>query len=587
MADEKIFVGVAWPYANGEQHIGHIAGAYLPPDIFSRYHRLCGRDVVMVSGSDAHGTPVSLSAKAEDVSEEEIFKKYHDLFIESYIKLGLNFDLFTTTHTEIHTNTAQDFFTSIATQGYLYKDTSKQLYDCDEQQFLPDRYVEGICPFCGTAEARGDQCDQCGKTYDSWELKEPVSKISGSRNIEVKETEHFYIDLKKLEEPLIEWMSDGKEHWRKHVLNLTKAELQKRQLRGRPVTRDISWGVKVPVAGYDDKSIYVWFEAVIGYYSACLELAKISGNVNLIKDFWAKESSVQSYYFIGKDNIFFHATLWPAMLMAKGGLQLPYDVPANQYLNLSGKKFSKSRGTSIAVADVLSRYQADAWRYALTAMAPESADVDFSWEEFVEKVNHELVANWGNLVNRVLGFAYKKFEQKIPTPAALTNRDKKLLGEIESGFVSVGKLYAAVQLRAALEDCRRLSALVNQYLNDEPFWTIFKQDVSRAQTILFVSLQCIQWLALMWAPVLPAASQKIWSALGFKENLFGELYKETVSDQLGSHSILRYRRRADYKNVFVAEPLPVGQLMEKPEAPFTKLDLEVVLAEEAAASAQH
>lgn len=577
----KILVGVAWPYANNLQHIGHIAGAYLPSDIFARFQRMRGQDVLMVSGSDTHGTPVTIKAEQEGVTPSEIAERFHAKFIESYKKLGITFDLFTHTHTRNHEEVTHDFFTTLLEKGYIYSATSKQLFDKKGGRFLPDRYVEGECPFCGFKEARGDQCDNCGKTYDAIELKDPVSKMTGSRDLEVRETEHFYIDLGKLNEPLLQWISTGKEHWRKHVLNFTRGTLEKRELRGTAITRDLEWGVTIPLPGYDTKRIYVWFEAVIGYISAAKEWAQLIGRPDAWRDYWdaAKNPDARIYNFIGKDNITFHTIHWPGYLYAKGGLNLPYDVPANEYLNMFGRKISKSRGTMIAVLDVLERYQPDAWRYAIAALLPETSDSDFTWDDFLEKVNNELVANWGNLVNRILGFAYKRYDGKIPAPAVpLDAEDERVLADVKSGFESVGNLYEAVKLRGALEECRRLSQRVNQYLNDKAPWTAIKTNPEGAQTSVYVALQCIEWLKTMWAPILPESSQMIHTSLGFPGEISGRQYTEEVKDAFGTHLVLRYDHTSA-KGVWEAVKLEPGQAMQPPQAPFRKLDDKMVEAE--------
>ena len=565
-----ILVAVAWPYANGLQHIGHIAGAYLPPDIFARFSRMDGAEVLMVSGSDTHGTPVTLKAEEQNSTPEKVIEHFHTKFIECYKKIGFTFDLFTHTHTENHEKVVHEVFLDLLAKEYIYKDKSKQLFDKKAQKFLPDRYIEGECPLCGFKEARGDQCDNCGKTYDAIELKNPVSKMTGSRDLEVRETEHYYIALGKLNDQLLDWASKDKTHWRKHVLNFTLGELSKKELRGRAITRDLEWGVTIPQPNSDGKRIYVWFEAVLGYLSAVKEWATITGNPGKWTHYW-QNPEAKSYYFIGKDNITFHSVLWPAILMAKGGLNLPYDVPANEYLNMFGRKISKSRGTAIAVLDVLERYQPDAWRYALAALAPETADVDFTWDDFLEKVNNELVANWGNLCNRTLGFAFKRYEEKIPNPGKLEPIDEQVLADVKAGFEEIGALYRAVRLRAALEETRKLSQRVNQYLNDMAPWTVIKTDPARAETTVYTALQCITWLSTMFAPVLPFSSQVIFETLGFDGQLFGRQYSETVKDAKGSHEVLRYDH-SEAVGVWKALELKPGQAMRTPSAPFIKLD---------------
>ena len=513
---ENILVCVAWPYVNGLQHIGHIAGAYLPPDIFARYHRLRGNNVLMVSGSDTHGTPITVRADQEKVTPAEIVERFHPLMIQCYLKLGLTFDLFTHTDTANHWAVTQDMFLTHLRKGYIYRDTQKQIYSLSDQRWLPDRYVEGTCPVCGYTEARGDQCDNCGSTYDATELQNPRSKISGSTDLEARDTEHFFLDLAQLNPALEAWINDGrKAHWRASVFNFSKAQIESHELRGRPITRDIDWGVTIPAPGFDDKRIYVWYDAVIGYLSATKEWAQISGQPEAWRAWWDADADVRIYNFIGKDNIPFHTIIWPAMLLGYGGLGTPYDVPANEYLTMSGSKFSKSRGRVIAILDVLERYDPDPWRYVLTAMAPETNDSDFTWEEFVAKVNNELLANWGNLVNRMLGFAYKRFEQRVPAPAALDANDEALLATVRGGFESVSHLYAACKFKAALAETQRLSQEVNRYLNDKEPWKAIKTDAQGAATSVYVALQAIDWLKTLYSPVLPHTSQLVHEYLGY------------------------------------------------------------------------
>jgi len=569
----RILIGVAWPYANGEQHIGHIAGAYLPPDVFARFERMRGTDVLMVGGSDTHGTPVAVKAEEEGVTPADVVARYHPSFIESYLALGLTFDLFTNTETELHWETVHDFFRTHLAKGYLYLDAQEQLYDPQAGRFLPDRYVEGTCPRCGYEQARGDQCDHCGSIYEATELGSPRSKITGNHDLERRRTEHFFLDLGKLNQPLLDWIGDHRAHWRANVLNFTRAELEERKLHGRPITRDISWGVTIPVPGYDGKRIYVWYDAVIGYLSATKEWARLAGAPDAWRARWetAAAGDIRHYYFIGKDNIPFHTIVWPGMLIASGGLVLPFDVPANEYLNMKGRKFSKSRGHTVTIRSVLERYQVDAWRYALTAMAPESADVDFTWDDFVERVNKELIATWGNLVNRVLSFAYSRFDGAVPVPGRRDETDERLLANIRAGFASVGDLYAAVKLKAAVAEARRLSQLLNVYVTKRAPFSLIKTDRAAAATVVHTALQAIAWLNTLWAPVLPHASQTVHEMLGFPGALFGRQYAETVRDGRGEHLVLRYDHAAA---VGRWEPLTLrgDRPLGKPAALFTKLD---------------
>jgi methionyl-tRNA synthetase len=573
----KILVGVAWPYANGEKHIGQIAGAYLPPDIFARYQRMIGNDVLMVSGSDAHGTPVTLKADAEGVSPTVVVDKYHELFIEGCLSMGLTFDLYTHTDTQNHWDVTHQMFLRHLETGYLYVDTQKQLYDPQAGRFLADRYVEGTCPFCGYNEARGDQCDNCGRLYDALELKNPRSKITGNTNLEIRETEHFFLDLGKMNEPLLEWIAQDKEHWRPNVLNFTRGQLELRELRGRPITRDIEWGITIPVEGYPDKRIYVWYDAVIGYLSAAIEWAKLIGEPERWREWWDADVNPEAliYNFIGKDNIPFHTIIWPGMLLGYNEgptkLNLPYDVPANEYLNLGESKFSTSRGRVIGFNTVQREFQPEAWRYVLTALAPETSDVEFTWQDFLDRVNNELVANWGNLVNRMLGFAYKRYDGRVPTPGPLDDTDRALLDEVRAGFDSVGELYAAVKLRAALAEARRLSQRVNQYLGEKAPWLAIKNDPQSAATSVYVALQAIDWLKLLWGPILPHSSEQLHAMLGYDQPLFGRQYTERVEDARGSHLVLRYDH-SGATGRWEATTLPAGQKLREPVALFAKLD---------------
>ena len=603
----KILVCVAWPYANGEKHIGQIAGAYLPPDIFARYQRMAGNDVLMVSGSDTHGTPITLQAEKENIHPAEVIDKYHDLFVEGCLAMGLTFDLYTHTDTQNHWDVTQQVFRRHLANEFIYTEVQKQWFDPEAGRFLADRYVEGSCPFCGFAEARGDQCDNCGRLYDALELTNTRSKLSGSAELEVRETEHFFLDLGALNDPLLEWVGSGKEHWRNNVLNFTQGQLNLKELRGRAITRDIDWGIVIPLEGYEDKRIYVWYDAVQGYLSAVIEWAELSGGQ--WQAWWDRDLSpdARHYYFIGKDNIPFHTQIWPGMIMAfnvnlqgdeSGGgdgplpglsrtakglattrLHLPYDVPANEYLNFGGAQFSTSRGNVIGWNTVLEKFQPDAWRYALTAMAPENADTEFTWPDFIELVNNELVANWGNLANRTLGFAYRRFDGAVPQPGAFDATDQALLEEIRAGFGSVAALYEAVRLKAALQEARRLSQRVNQYLNEKEPWRTIQTEPQCAATAVYVALQAIDWLKLLWAPILPHSSEQLHRYLGYTQPLFGRLNTESVQDARGSHRVLRYDHTAA-AGVWQAQTLRAGRALQKPAPLFTKLDPAVVLADE-------
>jgi methionyl-tRNA synthetase len=573
---DPILVCVAWPYCNGDMHIGHIAGAYLPADIFARYHRLRGNNVLMVSGSDTHGTPITITAEAEGLTPRQVVDRYHPRNTEMMRQLGISFDLFTETDTENHWAITQEIFKANLDYGYVYRDTMQQLHCGDCARWLADRFVEGTCPFCGYDGARGDQCDNCGRIYDAIALARPRCKYCGGANIEIRETEHFFLDLARLNDPLLAWLNNGrKDHWRPNVMNLTRTRLESRELRGRPITRDIQWGVTIPLPGYDDKRIYVWYDAVIGYLSASKEWAALIGQPDAWRRWW-QDPVARSYYFIGKDNIEFHTIIWPGMLMGYDAtLNLPYDVPANEYLNVEGKKLSKSRRWMIVMRDALERYDPDPWRYALTASAPETQDVNFTWEEFVRRNNEELVATWGNLANRVLGFATKRCQGKVPEPAALGDADRALLDQIEPTFERVTASLDAVKLKQALGEAMALAHEANRYLSLKEPWQQIKADPAAAATSIYVALRVIDTLKTLLAPFLPFTCQRLHDYLGYDGQLFGDLYTEQVAETARGHFVLRYDGSRAAGRWAPGELAP-GQTLREPEPLFRKLDLSVV-----------
>jgi methionyl-tRNA synthetase len=580
---ENILVCTAWPYANGDLHIGHLAGAYLPPDIFARYHRLKGNNVLMVSGSDSHGTPITIRADAEGVSPRELFERFHLRFLETFQQIGCTYDLFTHTDTENHHRVSQDIFTACLDNGYLYKHTEQQFYSESEGRFLPDRYIEGICPNCGFDGARGDQCDNCKKLLEPTDLINPRSKIDGSTPV-LRETEHFYLDLPRLSEDILDYLHDNKEHWRPNVINFSQQYVRD-GLKGRPITRDIDWGIPLPLPGYPDKRLYVWFEAVIGYFSASIEWAKNTGQPEAWKTWWYQPGS-KTYYFIGKDNIPFHAIIWPGELIATGRhlyeedkrkfLNLPYDVPANEYLSMEGKKLSTSRNWAIWVPDLLERFDPDPIRFYLTAIAPETRDTDFTFEDFVRRNNDELVAAWGNLANRVLGFAYKRYEGKVPAPdqEKWEKADDQILAEVEAGFNTVGELLAAVKLKAALEETLRLTRATNVYLDGKAPWKTIKDDPAAAQTSIYVALKVIDNLKILFAPFLPHTCQRLHEYLGYEGQLFGRQYTQTFVEAGREHVALCYDA-AEATGRWEASRLAPGQSLREPAPLFKKLEPEV------------
>jgi methionyl-tRNA synthetase len=571
---DRVLVCVAWPYSAGDRHLGHVAGAYLPPDIFARYHRLLRHDVLMVSGSDTHGTPVMVKAEEQGLTPREVVDRYHSHFLANFRDLGLSFDLFTETDTENHWAVTQDMFLVLLRSGYIYRDSMRQLYCLDCQRWLPDRYVEGICPFCAFDGARGDQCDNCGRVLDATELGQPRCKICGGSHIEVRSTEHFFLDLAKLNPALLDWICQGKDHWRPNVLNFARRQIESGELRGRPITRDIPWGITIPVEGFDDKRIYVWFDAVIGYLSATKEWAQISGDAEAWRIWW-QDPSVPSYYFIGKDNIPFHTWIWPGMLLGYGGLNLPYDIPANEYLVVEGKKLSASRHWVIELPDYLSRYDPDPLRYALTINAPETQDVNFTWEEFVRRNNDELVATWGNLANRVLGLVYKRYDGRVPQPGVLDEADQAMLATVRQGFDSVGELIGLCKFKAALTQAMALAREANRYLNDKQPWIQIKTDPQAAATTLYVALQAIDWLKIIFCPFLPFSSQKLHEYLGYDGSIIGHLYIGTIHEASRTHQVLRYDA-SDNVGSWCAKTLIAGQPLRQPQPLFRKLDESIV-----------
>jgi methionyl-tRNA synthetase len=542
---ENILVSVAWPYANGSLHLGHIAGCYLPADIFARYHRLKGNNVLMVSGSDEHGTPITLRAEQEGISPAEVAQKYHREFLECWDKLGITFDLFTHTDTENHAAVTHDIFLSLLEKGFIYKGSMLQPYCPQDKRFLPDRYVEGTCPYCDFNCARGDQCDQCGRTLNPSDLKNPHCRICSTPPV-FETSEHYFLKLSAFEKKLQKWVGD-KTFWRHNVQKFTMAFLEG-GLKDRAITRDIEWGVTVPQPGFEKKRIYVWFEAVIGYLSASKEWARSHGDSDGWKPFWTGES--KSYYFIGKDNIPFHTIIWPAMLMGYGGLNLPYDVPANEFLTIEGKKLSTSRNWAIWLPDYLQRYDPDPLRYYLSINMPETGDANFSWHEFLRKNNDELVATYGNLVNRVLTFTYRNFGAEVPDPGELDVASKGLLDKADSTLKEVDKHLYNCHFKEALKAAMALAQDVNRYLDDTAPWKMLKQDRLVAGRSVYTAIGAISALKTMLYPFLPFTSQKLHNYLGFEGDI----------------------REAGWRVQLPA----AGQKLPQPQALFVKLEDKIV-----------
>ena len=584
---EIIHVSVAWPYANGDLHVGHLAGAYLPADIFARYHRLKGNRVLMVSGSDSHGTPISVEADRQGVPPSELFGKYHARFLETQRDIGISYDLFTHTDTENHHRVAQDIFLKLLEGGYLFRQTQEQLYSESQNRFLPDRLVEGTCYVCGYPEARGDQCDNCGTLLDATKLINPRSKIDGSTPV-VRETEHYFLDLPAFQERLTAYLKEKARqgYWRDNVMNFSLNYVA--NLQPRAITRDLDWGIPVPLEGWDDKRLYVLFEAVMGYLTASIEWANNTGQPDAWKDWWYNPEA-KIYYFIGKDNIPFHTVIWPAELMGISGLydegnnrpiNLPYDVPANEFMNIEGRQFSKSRNWAIWLPDILERYQPDAIRYYVAMTFPETRDSDFTWDGFLSRVNNELVAAWGNLVNRMLGFADKRFDGTVPTPGELTEEDRAILAQSVAALTSVGDLIAAVKLRGALQEAMRVVQEANVYLDRRAPWKRIKEDPEDAATAVYTILRVIDNLKIVLAPFLPFSAQRLHEMLGYQGQLFGEQRIETFHETARSHQALIYDATSA-SGKWEPSELPPGQKFGEIAPLFVKLD-EAIVDEERA-----
>ena len=506
---ENILVCAAWPYANGSIHLGHVAGCYLPADIFARYHRIKGDNVLMVSGSDAHGTPVTISAETKGIKPEDIVSEYQDEFLSDWEKLGISFDLFTSTHTENHTKIAQEIFISLLDDGYIYKDIMSQPFCEAHGRFLADRYVEGICPHCNFNGARGDQCDGCGNTLDPKDLIDIKHRDCEARPI-FRDTEHFFLKLTAFESDLLNWVN-SQTHWKPNVKNFTTGFLES-GLKDRAITRDISWGVPVPLDGYKSKRIYVWFEAVIGYLSASIEWASNTDDPDSWNKFWKNGS--KSYYFMGKDNIPFHSVIWPAMIMGYKNINLPFDIPANEYVNMESQKISTSRNWVINLKDAIEKYDPDSLRFTLSAIMPETSDSNFTWSEFVRRNNDELVATFGNLVNRVLSMISRNYDGQIPSPTNLGSSEQNLF---ENAHITMEKVSVSIEsckFREGLGHAMSLAQLTNRYLDDKAPWAEVKIDKESAGTTLYTAINIINCLKVLFHPYLPFSTSKLHNMLG-------------------------------------------------------------------------
>ncbi len=585
-----VLSAVAWPYANGPRHIGHVAGFGVPSDVFSRYMRMVGHDVLMVSGTDEHGTPILVAADATGVTPRELADTNNRLIVEDLVALGLTYDLFTRTTTRNHYAVVQEMFETVYRNGYMIEQTTEGAVSPTTGRTLPDRYIEGTCPICGYASARGDQCDNCGNQLDATDLIEPHSRINGEVPVFV-ETQHFFLDLPALADALGEWL-DGRAAsgtWRPNVIRFSQNILS--EIKPRAMTRDIDWGIPVPLDGWRDnptKRLYVWFDAVIGYLSASIEWARRSGDPDAWRHWWNNPDAL-SYYFMGKDNITFHSQIWPAELLAydgrgvRGGepgiygeLQLPTEVVSSEFLTMESQKFSSSRGVVIYVRDMLERYQPDALRYFICAAGPENSDSDFTWAEFVRRTNGELVAGWGNLVNRAATMIHRSFGE-IPKPGELEPADLALLAQVSEGFGTVGSLIAGHRQRSAIAEAMRVVGEVNKYVTDQaPYKLKDDSERDRLATILHVVAQAVSDCNIMLSPFLPHSANVVHAALGGTGEIAPMPRIADVHDLDGGpgYPVIT----GDYTDPTPWEGRPVvpGAMVGKPSPIFVKLDPSVV-----------
>ncbi|RZN64315.1 MAG: methionine--tRNA ligase [Candidatus Methanoliparum thermophilum] len=548
----KVFIGVAWPYANSYLHLGHIAGAYLPASIFAKYQRLKGNDVLMVSGSDEHGTPIMVTAEKEGKKPSEVAKFYHRENSMVMEALDIGFDLFTETSTENHKRVVQDFLKKLIENGYTYEDFMDEPYCTNEDRFLPDRYVEGTCPYCGYESARGDQCDNCGKLLDPKDLIKPRCRICGGTP-EIRQSKHLFFRLSALEKRLIDYIESIKRDLKPNVYNFTINFLRS-GLKDRAITRDINWGIEVHLEGYEDKRIYVWFEAVLGYLSAAVEWGDWGR-------YW-KDKDAKHYYFVGKDNIPFHTIIWPGMLIAHGGLKLPDNVPANEYLLASGEKLSKSRGISINVKDLLKVYEPDVIRYYLSSNMPEEKDSEFNFEDFISKNNNELVANLGNFVHRVLTFAKSNFGS-VPS-GFLELRVKE---EIDKAFEDVQKSIDTFHFKEGIRRIMALSSFGNLYFYEKEPWKKIKEDKDECANTIYNAVQIVNALSILLAPYLPFTSRKIRRMLGIRDVDRFEFCEERKEDFTLEKPEILFKKIEDKKFSLEGIELVVGKIEEVKDHP--------------------
>jgi len=584
----NILTAVAWPYANGPRHIGHVAGFGVPSDVFSRYQRLAGNNVLMVSGTDEHGTPIQVQADREGVTARELADRYSLVIAKDLQKLGLSYDLFTRTTTRNHYAVTQEIFLGLLKNGYVFPQKQLGAISPSTGRTLPDRYIEGTCPICGYESARGDQCDNCGNQLDPADLINPRSKINGETPLFV-ETEQYFLDLPAFADTLGEWLK-SRQNWRPNVQRFALNLLD--DLKPRAITRDLDWGVPVPLEGWrdrPDKRIYVWFDAVIGYLSASIEWAQRTGEPDAWRAFW-QDPQARGYYFMGKDNIVFHAEIWPAMLFGYSGqgdhggvpgkygvLERPHEVVSSEFLTMEGRKFSSSRNVVIYVGDVLSRYDADALRYYLSVAGPENQDTDFTWAEFVRRNNDELVASWGNLVNRTISITAKNLGA-IPPRGTLTDADFALLTRAQQAFGTVGELLDRSRQKAAITEAMSVVGAANKYLSDMAPWKLRTEDPERMASVLHVALQVVDDCKTLLTPFLPSSSSKVHALLGGTGEWAAMPDLVEVDEPTAAGSPSYHVLTGDYDTGarWRSTPIEAGRPLAAPTPVFTKLDPSVV-----------
>ncbi len=554
---KRILVTAALPYANGKIHLGHLAGAYLPADIYVRYQRSMKRDAIFICGSDEHGVPITITADQEKISPQDVVDRYHELNKKAFEKFGMSFDNYSRTSLPLHHETVKDFFLALYKANILREKKEKQLYDEKAGMFLPDRYVEGVCPVCGNTDARGDQCEKCGTFLNPTELINPKSKITGEKPT-VRETTHLYFPLGNYQQKLESYIKDANERdgWKENVLKYCQGWF-KEGLQDRAVTRDLSWGVQVPLKNFENKVLYVWFDAVLGYISSTKEWAKKVGDSNKWKNYWFDDFT-KYVAFIGKDNVVFHCIVFPAMLMAWNELNkdqyvLPENVPANEFLNFEGQKFSKSRGWGIDVDEFLDEFPADSLRYTLTMNLPEYRDADFYWKDFQARHNNELADILGNFVNRTLTFVHKNFDGCVPKRDIFDEIDNNLKIQIQETARKAGDYFEKYRFKDGTLEIMNLARHANKYFNDSQPWKTLKTDRERCETTINICLQTVRSLAILIEPVLPFTASRIWKILNLHN---------TPSD-------------SGWQSVGVTE-LPVGHRLKPPELLFSKIDDDII-----------